>query len=91
MDQKWVKQAATSRTKWTALTRGGGEAGPGPPQESAFGLTLFSLSISDLELVGNSVAATFANANKLFRLVKSKVDCEELQEGHSKLGKRFTT
>ncbi|XP_066473251.1 zinc finger protein 614-like [Tiliqua scincoides] len=55
------------------------------PQRSVLGLVLFNLSINDLEAGLSSEEAKFADDTKLFRVVKTRTDCEELQKDLSKL------
>lgn len=46
----------------------------------------FNLFINGLELRLNSEVVKLANDIKLFRMVNTKADCEELQDDLSKLG-----
>lgn len=50
-------------------------------------IVLFNLFINYLKLRLSNIVAKFANDTKLFRIVKYKADCEELQENISKLGR----
>ena len=57
----------------------------GVSQGSVLGLVLFNLFINDLETGISSEVARFADDMKLFPVVKTRRDCEELQD-FSKLG-----
>ncbi|CAM5154374.1 unnamed protein product [Natator depressus] len=61
------------------------EVNSGVPQGSVLGLVLFNIFINDLEKGVNSEMA-FADDTKLFKIVKCKADCEELQKNLTKLG-----
>ena len=58
----------------------------GVPQRSVLGPVLFNLFINDLETGISSEVAKFADDMKLFWVVKTRRDCEELQKDLSKLG-----
>ncbi|CAM5084504.1 unnamed protein product, partial [Eretmochelys imbricata] len=55
------------------------------PQGSVLGPILFNLFINDLEKGVNSEVEKFADDTKLFKIVKTKADCEELQKDLTKL------
>ena len=50
------------------------------------GPILFNLFINDLELGVSREVAKFANDTKLFKVVRTQRDCEELQRDLYKLG-----
>ena len=58
----------------------------GVSQGSVLGLVLFNLFINDLETGISSEVAKFADDTKLFQVVKTRRDCEELRKNLSKLG-----
>ena len=55
------------------------------PQGSVLGPVLFSLFINDLKIGISSEVVKFADDTKLFQVVKTRRDCEELQKDLSKL------
>ena len=61
------------------------EVRSGVPQGSVLGPVLFNLFINDMESGLSSEVAKFADDTKLFRVVKTRRDCEELQKDLSKL------
>ncbi|CAM5091047.1 unnamed protein product [Eretmochelys imbricata] len=63
-----------------------GEVNCGVPQGSVLGPVLFNIIINDLEKGVNRKVAKLADDTKLLSVVKSKVDCEELQRDFTKLG-----
>lgn len=66
------------------------EVNNGALQGSVLGQVLFKIFVSDLEKGISSKMAKFANDIRLFRMVKAKVDCEELQKFVIKLSKWAT-
>lgn len=54
-------------------------------QRLVLGLMLFNLFVNDLEFGLSSVGTKTADDTKLFKLMNTKVDCEELQKALSKL------
>ena len=57
-----------------------------PRDLSVLVLVLFNLFINDLKTGISSEVARFADDTKLFWVVKTRRDCEELQKDLSKLG-----